>query len=89
MSITRENKVEIVGSYGVNSSDTGNVTVQCAIWTYRINNLTKHCISNPHDHHTRRGLLKLVGRRKRMLNYFKNKDASGHKSLIAKLGIRK
>src|SRR5690625_3684062 len=89
MSVTQEQKKEIVGKFGKNSEDTGSVEAQIAIMTARINDLTKHLGENKKDHSTRRGLLMLVGKRRRLLNYFQKKDVVKYRELIKELGIRK
>lgn len=89
MSITKEKKGELITNFACKDSDTGSVEVQCAILTERINNLTTHFKTNHKDHHSRRGLLKLVGRRRRLLKYLKNTDLNRYTSLIEKLGLRK
>jgi len=82
-------KAEIVKEFGKFEGDTGSTEVQIAILTARINHLTDHLRSNHKDHHSRLGLLKMVGKRRRLLDYLKGKDLEGYRSLIAKLGIRK
>ena len=89
MSVTKEKKQELIKEFAVSKGDTGSVFVQCAVLTERITNLTKHLQAFPKDHHSRRGLLILVGRRKRLLNYLKKNDMNGYEELIKKLGIRK
>jgi small subunit ribosomal protein S15 len=89
MSITSDKKTSLIKSYAKTENDTGSVEVQCAILTERINNLTTHFKTNHKDHTSRRGLLMLVGRRRRLLNYLKSKDLNRYVSLIEKLGIRK
>ena len=89
MSVTQEQKKEIVGKFGKNSEDTGSVEAQIAIMTARINDLTKHLGENKKDHSTRRGLLMLVGKRRRLLNYFQKKDVVKAPELIKELRIRK
>lgn len=89
MSITNEKKTDLIKTFASKEGDTGSVEVQCAILTERINNLTTHFKSNHKDHTSRRGLLMLVGRRRRLLNYLKAKDLSRYVTLIEKLGIRK
>lgn len=89
MSITKEKKQELIGSYKKHDSDTGSPEVQIAILTERISNLTEHFKVNKKDHHSRRGLLKLVGQRRRLLDYLKNKDINRYREIISKLGIRK
>ena len=89
MSITKEKKQELIVSYKKHDSDTGSPEVQIAILTERISNLTEHFKINMKDHHSRRGLLKLVGQRRRLLDYLKNKDINRYREIISKLGIRK
>ena len=87
--ITREKKAELVAKYGRKPGDTGSPEVQVAILTERIVELTEHLKSNPKDHHSRRGLLMMVGQRRGLLDYLKKTDLEGYRSLIEKLGIRK
>lgn len=87
--ISREDKQELVGKYGKNGEDTGAPEVQIAIFTHRINELTEHLKQHPKDHSTRRGLLKLVGKRRRLLNYLTDQDIERYRSIIRELGIRK
>jgi len=89
MSLTKERKTEIVKEFGVSDTDTGNTNVQIALLTERINQITEHLRENKKDHHTRYGLMKLVGQRRALLNYLKGKDIEGYRALIKKLGIRK
>ncbi|MGL6113683.1 30S ribosomal protein S15 [Cetobacterium sp. SF1] len=83
------NKQEIINAYGKDSKDTGSTEVQIAILTAQINHLTEHLRTHKKDFHSRLGLLKMVGKRKRLLNYLTKKDIEGYRALIAKLGIRK
>ena len=87
--ITPEIKAELIKQYGKNEADTGCVEVQVAILSYRIRELTDHLKTHPKDHHSRRGLLKMVGRRRGLLDYLKSKDIEAYRQLIEKLGIRK
>jgi len=80
---------ELVSQFGANDSDTGNTRVQVALLTERINALTEHLRTNKKDHHSRRGLLMLVGRRRRLLNYLQKKDLEGYRALIKELGLRR
>ena len=89
MTITNEEKKGIIDSYKVHESDTGSTEVQVAIITERIKYLTEHFKVHAKDHHSRRGLLKLVGKRRRLLNYLKKKDVSKYRELIERLGIRR
>lgn len=83
------NKKEIVTKFGRNAEDTGSPEVQVALLTARINHLTEHLRTHKKDHHSRRGLLKMVGQRKGLLNYIKNKDILKYRELISELGLRK
>ncbi|SEQ34334.1 small subunit ribosomal protein S15 [Lachnospiraceae bacterium RM5] len=87
--ISKEKKTEIIEKYGRQPGDTGSPEVQIAILTERIRELTEHLKTHPKDHHSRRGLLKLVGQRRGLLAYLKKNDLEGYRSLIEKLGIRK
>jgi small subunit ribosomal protein S15 len=89
LALTKDRKTELIGSYRTHESDTGSPEVQVAILSERINYLTDHFKSHAKDHHSRRGLLKLVGQRRRLLDYLKSKDAERDADLIRKLGIRK
>lgn len=89
MSITAERKQELIEEYAVEKGDTGSAEVQCALLTERINNLTEHFKGHKKDHHSRRGLLIMVGRRRRLLDYLKKKDGSRYENLIQRLGLRK
>jgi small subunit ribosomal protein S15 len=89
MSITAEKKQQLIQDYAINNNDTGSTEVQCAILTTRIENLTEHLKVNVKDHHSRRGLLILVGRRRRLLDYIKRKNKTRYDSLISRLGLRK
>ena len=82
-------KSEIIKTYARHEGDTGSPEVQVAILTYRINHLTEHLKSNMKDHHSRRGLLQLVGQRRGLLDYYKNTNLEGYRALIEKLQIRK
>ena len=87
--ISKEKKAEIIKEYGRTPGDTGSPEVQIAVLTARITELTEHLKANPKDHHSRRGLLKMVGKRRNLLQYLKNKDLEGYRALIEKLGLRK
>ncbi|MBS6820092.1 MAG: 30S ribosomal protein S15 [Roseburia sp.] len=87
--MTTERKAEIIKEYGRTPNDTGSPEVQVALLTERINVLTDHLKENKKDHHSRRGLLKMVGKRRGLLDYLKKNDLEGYRALIAKLGIRK
>ncbi|MBA2515386.1 MAG: 30S ribosomal protein S15 [Solirubrobacterales bacterium] len=89
MSLTAEQKQEIVTRFGSSDQDTGATEVQIAMLTQRINELTGHLREHKHDHHSRRGLLMLVGRRRRFLNYMQRKDLDGYRALIRELGLRR
>ncbi|MCI5050230.1 MAG: 30S ribosomal protein S15 [Rickettsiales bacterium] len=89
MSITQERKQELIEEYATQAGDTGSPEVQCAVLTERINNLTEHFKSHKHDHHSRRGLLILVGRRRRMLDYLKGKSEARYNEIIKRLNLRK
>ena len=89
MALTKDRKTEVIGSYRTHDSDTGSPEVQVAILSERISYLTEHFKSHAKDHHSRRGLLKLVGQRRRLLDYLKQKYAERYADLIRKLGIRK
>ncbi len=87
--ITKENKAEIIAAYGRKEGDTGSPEVQIALLTERIRDLTEHLKVNPKDHHSRRGLLMMVGQRRGLLSYLKRTDLEGYRALIEKLGLRK
>ena len=87
--ITKEKKQAIIAEYGLKEGDTGSPEVQVAILTARIQELTEHLQNNPKDHHSRRGLLKMVGQRRNMLAYLKKTDIARYRSLIERLGLRK
>lgn len=89
MSITKEKKAETMQEFGRAANDTGSPEVQIAILTERINNLTEHMKANKQDKHSRVGLIKMVGRRRRLLDYLKSKNFNGYVDIIGKLGIRK
>ena len=89
MSITAQRKQEIIKKFETAKDDTGSPEVQVAVLSERINNLTEHFKSHKHDHHSRRGLLIMVGRRRRLLDYLKRKDEKRYSALIKTLGLRK
>lgn len=89
MSITKERKEELVEKYGGSKENTGSTEAQIAIFTERINDLTDHIQNNSQDHASRRGLLKLVGKRRKLLDYLKKNDIEKYRELISDLGIRK
>ena len=88
MTVSKERKAELTAQFGKNAQDTGNSKVQVAILTERIRELTEHMKSHQKDFHTRRGLLMLVGKRRRLLSYIKKNDINEYRELIAQLGIR-
>ena len=87
--MTKESKLEIIKEFGRSEGDTGSPEVQIALLTERINHLTEHLKNHKKDHHSRRGMLMLVGQRRGMLNYLRSKDIEAYRALIAKLGIRR
>ncbi len=87
--ITKEKKAEIINEYALKEGDTGSPEVQVAILTYKINDLNEHLKVHKKDHHSRRGLLKMVGRRRNLLNYVKEQDIERYRSLVSRLGLRK
>lgn len=87
--MTKEEKQAIMAEYATHEGDTGSAEVQIAVLTKRINDLTEHLKSNKKDHHSRRGLLKMVGHRRNLLNYLAKKDIEKYRALVAKLGLRK
>ena len=87
--MTKERKEEIIKTFATHEGDTGSPEVQIAILTRRINDLTEHLKVHKKDHHSRRGLLKMVGHRRNLLNYLKKKDINRYRAIIEKLGIRK
>ena len=89
MTLTKEDKQGIVGQHGKHEADTGSPQVQIALLTRRINELTEHLRTHRKDHYSRRGLLKLVGRRRRFLNYLQRNDLEGYRALIKELGLRR
>ncbi len=89
MALTQERKQELVSRFGDSDQDTGNTRVQVALLTERINQLTEHLRSNQKDHHSRRGLLMLVGKRRRLLQYLQRSDLDRYRALIAELGLRR
>ena len=88
-SLTKERKAEIAAQFGTGPTDTGNTRVQIALLTTRIAELTEHLRTHQKDHHSRRGLLMLVGRRRRLLDYMRKRDLEGYRALIAELGLRR
>ena len=89
MAFTKDRKTGIIGDYRTHDTDTGSPEVQVALLSERINYLTEHFKTHAKDHHSRRGLLKLVGQRRRLLDYVKSKDSERYSDLIKRLGIRK
>jgi small subunit ribosomal protein S15 len=89
MTMTQERKQELVEKFGDNPTDTGKAEVQIALMTERINELTEHLRTHGKDHHSRRGLLMIVGRRRRFLNYLQRKDLERYRALVRELGLRK
>jgi small subunit ribosomal protein S15 len=89
MSITAERRTALIGDYKTNAADTGSPEVQVALLSERINNLTEHLKTHAKDFHSRRGLLMLVGRRRRLLDYLKNKSQDRYTALIGRLGLRR
>jgi small subunit ribosomal protein S15 len=89
MTLAKEAKLEIVKKFGRSETDTGSAQVQVALLTARINELTEHLRTHKHDHHSRRGLLKLVGRRRGFLNYLQKNDLEAYRALIQELGLRR
>ena len=88
MALLQERKKDIIGKYQVHGTDTGSPEVQIAILTTRINDLRPHFTAHTHDHHSRRGLLKMVGRRRRLLSYLAKNDINRYRELISSLNIR-
>jgi small subunit ribosomal protein S15 len=89
MSLTSEQKTELIGKYGRSDGDTGSAEVQVALLSARINELTEHLREHSKDHHSRRGLLMLVGKRRRLLRYLERNDLERYRALVAELGIRR
>jgi len=89
MSLTKEKKAELVDKYGRDSADTGSTEVQAALLTARINELTEHLRGHSKDHHSRRGLLMLVGQRRRLLRYLERTNLDRYRSLVSELGLRR
>jgi small subunit ribosomal protein S15 len=88
LALQTERKQEIIGDYKIHETDTGSPEIQIAILTTRINELRSHFNEHKHDHHSRRGLLKMVGRRRRLLNYLARKDINRYREMISRLGLR-
>jgi small subunit ribosomal protein S15 len=89
MALTKEAKQEVIAGHGRGSADTGSTEVQIALLSRRIDELTEHLRRHGKDHHSRRGLLKLVGRRRRLLNYLQKRNVEGYRQLIKELGLRR
>ena len=89
MGLTKEAKQDLITQHGRNDKDTGSTEVQVAMLSRRIEELTEHLRTHPKDHYSRRGLLKLVGRRRRFLDYLQRKDLEGYRALIKELGLRR
>lgn len=87
--MTKETKTQIIEKYKRDEKDTGSPEVQIALLTERISELTEHLKANPNDNHSRRGLLKMVGNRRNLLNYLADKDIQRYRDIVAKLGLRK
>jgi small subunit ribosomal protein S15 len=88
MPLDKEHRTQVISDYQVHGTDTGSADVQIALLTERINQMIDHLRTHTHDHHSRRGLLKLVGRRRRLLAYLRGKDPERYQQLIARLGLR-
>ena len=89
MTLTKERKQELIGRFGSSDTDTGSTAVQVALLTERINELTEHLRNHSKDHHSRRGLLMLVGKRRRLLRYMEATDLDGYRKLVGELGLRR
>jgi small subunit ribosomal protein S15 len=89
MTLTKERKAELSAKYGRGDADTGSPEVQVALMTERINELTEHLRTHPKDHHSRRGLLMLVGKRRRLLRYLEGSDVERYRALVSDLGLRR
>ena len=89
MTLTKERKQELIGRFGGSEGDTGSAAVQIALLTERINELTEHLRNHTKDHHSRRGLLMLVGKRRRLLRYLESTDLDRYRSLVGELGLRR
>ena len=89
MALTAEQKKEILGQYGLHDTDTGSPEAQVALLTKRISDLTEHLKQHKHDHHSRRGLLLLVGQRRRLLNYLQKTEIERYRSIVERLGLRR
>lgn len=89
MNISKEKKTELIEEFKLSETDTGSPEIQIAILTYRISSLTEHLKTHKKDHHSRRGLLKMVGRRRGLLNYLQKKDVERYRSIVKRLGLRR
>jgi small subunit ribosomal protein S15 len=89
LSLTKEKKTEVIGKFASHEGDTGSPEVQVALLTARINDLTEHLRAHSKDHHSRRGLLMLVGQRRRLLNYLNRHDVERYRSIVQELGLRR
>jgi small subunit ribosomal protein S15 len=89
MAVTKEDKTQLISDYRRSDSDTGSAEVQVAVLTRRIAELTEHLKTHKKDHHSRRGLLQMVGRRRRMLDYLRREDVGRYRELISRLGLRR
>ncbi len=89
MTLTREKKQELIGKYGREGGDTGSAEVQVALLTERVNDLTEHLRTHPKDHHSRRGLLMMVGKRRRLLRYLERSDLERYRAVVSDLGLRR
>jgi small subunit ribosomal protein S15 len=89
MALTKESRSQIIGEYRRTDADTGSAEVQIAVLSTRINELTEHLKTHKRDHHSRRGLLQMVGRRRRLLEYLRREDIERYRALIARLGLRR
>jgi small subunit ribosomal protein S15 len=89
MPLTKDRKQELIGKFGREPGDTGSAEVQVALLTERINHLTEHFKVHKKDHHSRQGLFKMIGQRRRLLNYVANNDIERYRTIIAKLGLRR
>jgi small subunit ribosomal protein S15 len=89
LTLSKEDKGQVIGKYSSHEKDTGSPEVQIALLTERINGLTEHLKTHKKDHHSRRGLLKMVGKRSRLLTYLQNKEVTRYRALVKELGLRK
>ena len=89
MTLSKENKESVIDKFGSTAGDTGSPEVQIALLTERINGLTEHLKTHKKDHHSRRGLLKMVGKRRRLLTYLQDKNVNRYRTLVKELGLRK